>query len=85
MAKPKLKKPKCKHRKVPALVNYREYMADSRLRADRGERQKWCHVCRKFVWDPFWNEKKKVDPAGRMGNPAPEGGKDRSGRAPAES
>ncbi len=57
MAKPKLKKPKCRHRKMPHIVNYREYVADSRARADRGESQRRCVVCKKFVWDPFWNKK----------------------------
>ena len=55
MAKPKLKKPRCHHRKMPRISNYKEYMADSRRRADTGENQRRCVACKKFVWDSFWN------------------------------
>jgi len=43
----------CAHRPEPEL-GYMQWMADAERRRSRGEKQRWCNGCIRYVWDEYW-------------------------------
>jgi len=55
---------KCQHRKPPYKV-YLSNQEDAEMRLQRGEKQRWCPVCKLWIWEEFWA------PEGQLTLPTP--------------
>jgi hypothetical protein len=47
----------CKH-KEPPVLGYVDYHLDAENRMKAGQRQKHCDVCRRWIWEEYWQNDK---------------------------
>jgi hypothetical protein len=52
---------KCAHREEPAK-SYTSAMYDAKRRKAKGERQWFCSVCKRWIWETYYRKEKKQKP-----------------------